>query len=562
MGLRNMQDGNNSDFNKSAWQNVSNIRLQLWREANTKPSDIIYANGLHQVLVIAILNLTDKDGNLLPDDKCPPVQNIKAGCRPINYVNGDPLGDKGSVGWSYEDTKNAFSSPIVENFSPSLVDTKPDYISNGCAYLHYYIQTTSASSAIQIGFEVEIRDDQGIPQKRIKSSLNGEFKAKVDIKSIGQITFQPDDFEWFGAQKYHGGDENDTITPGPMSDNNAWREYEYSISLTEKKFSKESNHIYRACITNLENYTDYSFGTIFSGFYTFKGYFWPFNIFKEQEITKWDAQPIFPTAKQTFTMDISGAPKRTSDITYISGRFSISLLCAFGAEYWFGYIHNTLSILIYDQYGNRGYINIDPKLLPDKYIPSSKDNGLQSLSYFSKGEITEPTKSIARKYVFIKNVNKEYPERACAYQYKPDSIMIWPEKNCSNVELFNLAFNIIINDNSMSGVDYINMSFFSDLDSNLYIDERGYVCSSKGKPGDKFKVAPNWITGSTCISTDSYNSYLALIFDAEGHYYDEIQFIDKYYFNPSTWPIHKPEPISFAGFDWELIPTDDIPYEP
>src|SRR5690606_20118100 len=99
MALRNMQDSNNSDFNKSAWQNVSNIRLQLWREANTTPSDIIYANGLHQVLVIAILDLTDNNRNPLPNDTCPPIQNIHAGCRPIHYVACDPLSDEASLGW-------------------------------------------------------------------------------------------------------------------------------------------------------------------------------------------------------------------------------------------------------------------------------------------------------------------------------------------------------------------------------------------------------------------------------------------------------------------------------
>lgn len=560
-----MQHSNNSDVNKSAWQNVSNIRLKLWRETNDKISDNIYANGLHQVLLIAIINLTDSDGNPLPDDKCPPVQNIKAGCRPINYVDGDPLGDKGSSGWSYQDTKNAFLSPIVEVFSPSLVDTKPDYILNGCAYLHYYIQTTAASSDVQIGFEVEIRDNEGFPKKRIKSSLNGEFKAKVEIKTIGQITFQPDDFEWFGAQKYHGGDENDNITPGPMADNNAWREYEYSISLNKERFSKSSNHIYRACITNSENYTDYSFGTIFNDFYTFKGYFWPFNIFKEQEITKWDAQPIIPAAKQTFTMDISGAPKRTSDITYTSGRFSISLLCAFGAEYWFGYIHNTLSILIYDQYGNTGYLTIDPKLLPDKYIPSSKDKGLQSLSYFSKGEVAEPTKSIENKYIFIKNTSKEHPFHAYVFGFRLFYTITSIDKTPGS-KLERFLFKININKNSISGVESIYISAFYDLRNKFLLSQgiRGLFCT-KDKPGDKFKVTPNWSNGSIRISDDDYSSYMAVVID-DLDSTDSIQVIDKIYLDPSNWPSRKspfnePMPIRFAGFDWELIPTDEILYE-
>src|SRR5690606_3771528 len=107
------------------------------------------------------------------------------------------------------------------------------------------------------------------------------------------------------------------------------------------------------------------------------------------------------------------------------------------------------------------------------------------------------------KYVFIKNTSKEDPSHAYVFGLESIDYIIIPIDKKPHSKLERFLFKININKNSISGVESIYISAFYDLRNNFFLNQydRNLFCM-KDKPGDKFKVTPNWSNGNICISDD------------------------------------------------------------
>lgn len=548
----------------AGWHDVGNIELKLWNLSRAERSDLIYGNDRHQVLLIAKIKLIDSNGNPVPDQYCPSPSDIRRLSEPVNYDDGLSLGTGISVGWSYSGEQNAFLNPIQSTSNPvKEINIRDDYIFESCAYLHFYIQTEQRNSLATIGFCVEIRDKNGFLVRRVESTSDGKFHSSVEIRSISEIIFQSSDFQWSGIQKFHGGDTDDGLQMGRPSDNNLWREYAYSVTLDDRKYADNNNHIYRGFVIDDSVYQkEYSFGLINNGFYTFSGYLWPNNLYDENNVKLPNGTPLVRGECNEYAMKIDGAPERKTTVHNAQGTLLLSLLCAFGTSFKFGYIKIPLSVGVYDQYGNYGVICVNPDLLPDKYISSSQNNGLQTLKFFTNNEEKQPSHEQKEYYVYIQNSSKQYPRNATTEIQRGEPTVITARKG-STYDYFEteVLFKIEPQKYDENEIDSFYLESSTTTGAKALIGPFGIISFYGSYAENKFKIAPCWKTSSTCIADSSYERYMALLrLGTDG--VEVILFVNGAYTDPALWPTSIPLPIipfpiSFAVFEWLFLPDKD-----
>ncbi|MBK3744940.1 hypothetical protein G3A39_37725 [Paraburkholderia aspalathi] len=373
----------------------------------------IYSNERHQAILLVELELWGEDNKKL--DEFPTADAVLRSVRLVNFNDDDGVTDFGtgeSQGWTVDEELSCYANPLMAtlndpgiNFSAKEYKNTVDETSS-IAYLYYYISRSSLNadngSSCEIGVIITPMDATQIPIKNGTTYTNtkkGKLSS-IGLNSIPELVFTENDITWNGAHIMHDG-ERDVFVAGVPEKGNFWREIAYSAALKDNsEYPSDLRYFSRIYRCGLEKDTpyktpatgetlNYTFGVRRNGLYAFTGYFWPFNVYKEDDISKIEAKPIgiqtnlLDENQTTYQMNSDGLGKTRPTIDYDSSKIFFSILCSFGWTSNDVYDFRPYKISLYDQYGNMGIFNVDPQLIPNKYIPPDTENGFDQLKFLS-----------------------------------------------------------------------------------------------------------------------------------------------------------------------------------
>ncbi|MFB7668610.1 hypothetical protein ACFC1R_32615 [Kitasatospora sp. NPDC056138] len=198
----------------STWTSVSKLSIVL---VSGDESCDIYANGRNRIGVMISVAPTDEDGDPIEVDP----DHLLSRLWLIDYVTESTLNWKGSSGWCYTDTENAFTS------TPGLSGERAEasFDDDGTQLVTFYVYCAPGVSPKSIGVQVKTDCND-----TIKSSLNGTYQAKIKLNPRTAVTYELADVDWDYAHtstKY--GDNTKYVTT------DAWNYY-LSLKSVENYF--------------------------------------------------------------------------------------------------------------------------------------------------------------------------------------------------------------------------------------------------------------------------------------------------------------------------------------
>ncbi|TYC68768.1 hypothetical protein [Streptomyces sp. CB01881] len=164
----------------STWTSVSKLSIILVSGDETCD---IYANGRNRIGVMISVAPTDKDGNPIEVDFSHLLNRMWL----IDYVTESTLNWKGSSGWCYTDTTNAFTA------APGLSGERAEvsFGDDGTQLITFYVYCAPGVSPKSIGVQVKTDSDD-----IVKSSLNGTYQEKIKLNPRTAVTYMKGDITW------------------------------------------------------------------------------------------------------------------------------------------------------------------------------------------------------------------------------------------------------------------------------------------------------------------------------------------------------------------------------
>ncbi|RAK31193.1 hypothetical protein C7374_103334 [Falsochrobactrum ovis] len=273
--------------------------------------------------------------------------------------------------------------------------------------IHFFVSYDeskgSGPGSFEMGIEVYPKAANDMHQGnkfRLSKTSGDDPYIIIGLKSLSMGI---DDFEWEGTRINRDGQSDDYVPPSSGElDVNYFREISYTVALRDENTyspptDRYGSRIFRCGIDDGHSYSpvpvkgskDYSFGLRKNGFYSFRGFFWPYNVYRESEVTNVIANPLVkPPANpdvtnSSFRMYGNAVKSLGPTLTYDPHKLNLSLFATFGFTSDNYEPSCALDINTYDQYGHKADLVVDPDMLPREYIEPESENGLCSYKYFS-----------------------------------------------------------------------------------------------------------------------------------------------------------------------------------
>ncbi|MFS2324255.1 hypothetical protein U2P60_02275 [Brucella sp. H1_1004] len=182
-----------------SWSNIIDVKVQVYDKEKDNPdivlsnSTTIYANGFHRAIVAISFRPVDQSGNPITSKvNLPEASAVQANLELIDFEKGNDLDEDP---WKYETTVNhsIFACPINAT-SGSLINTTTN-MEEGLYTLYYYVHTYDQSKnknldnlTVNIGFRLDIgKIAPNFPSKTVTSKKGGDFDILSTVKLIGNI---------------------------------------------------------------------------------------------------------------------------------------------------------------------------------------------------------------------------------------------------------------------------------------------------------------------------------------------------------------------------------------
>lgn len=317
--------------------------------------------------------LVDSNNKVLTNSNSPDINEFLKNISIIDYNTSLPLGRGKLQGWKASIISNPFHKelpPQAALFSGSG-NASPDGINSivdGIARVVFYISCddTAEEETITLGFSVNIPSSDGFESDSttVENSSAGKFNIPSYLNTKQSIHYNLQHLKITGQHIKRTWEVDGAISNPEGLDkdfNNYWRQFDYQIEFTDSTINRYQTHFYRAVLdaeTPYANDTDYSFGERRVGFFAFKGYLWPSNIYDAV-----DGKPMGDPSN-LYTMSSRGISVNEARVTDQTDRLFLTLFCSTGGGISFQYVKKPLVFTIYDQYGNTGKFMLDPDKLP------------------------------------------------------------------------------------------------------------------------------------------------------------------------------------------------------
>ncbi|MGE8656316.1 MAG: Ig-like domain-containing protein [Achromobacter sp.] len=382
------------------WAGVSDISLHFVGAGNIRAASI-FKNGLHQAELRLRLVLKDWNDHLVQDSDAPTIDEVMAAVSLIDFDHSaDALGVAPLQNIQVTTNANEFEKHITTHTErvgagkDGGTDGGGNYISGGAAYFTLYVTCEEAEQLMSINIGVEVRQPNEVV---VYNAIDGTYKEKMAalvFLPLANYRYSVADLNFSGAHHAHEGEKDDA----PYSEKgdkehpgNFWRMWEYAIDFSQDTQAKPyAPSLYKVCLAEGAGLAgDYVFAERVDVVYSYRAYFWPMNLYDHNRL------PVAEHGKRDYQV---GAPaQRDQAVTYPEGTAGCRVMyyASFGdingrtnAK-----IYRPINLVIFDQYGNKGKIHLDPLSLPPIYSSET----LQKWQYagdgfIQNGDTTSPAK--------------------------------------------------------------------------------------------------------------------------------------------------------------------------
>jgi hypothetical protein len=386
--MTNINTKKASRLDDSEWAGLINFQAYFDGFTSRSTQTYVYANGRNQAVLCIELVLADGTGTRLTNANSPTIDEVLNAIDIIDYNTGDVLGAGTVAGWSFTSVGNAFHKQLIVNSSATEeLDGTPDgnnTIANGLAKVVFYISCDDSAlgETALLGVRVTPEDGDGIDGIPVENSKDGKFHKPVSLISRAPITYRLTDLEITGQRIRHPNEVDGTLafTNGDdPDDGNYWRQFDYHIAFSQSAMSRYGTHLYRTVLESDDAYdNECSFGERRTGYFAYKGYFWPKNIYADVN----SASPMAPNSRTTFPMSSRGISGKTATVTTEANKLFLTMFCSAGGGISFQYTKIPLIITLYDEYGNAGKFMVTADALPTGGFDATAFTKLNFLTEF------------------------------------------------------------------------------------------------------------------------------------------------------------------------------------
>lgn len=376
------------------WAGVSDIKLHFVG-AQTLPAVSIFKNGLHQAALRVQLTLKGWDDNLVPDDDKPSIETVMKATTLIDFDRKDfvlglaPLQSLhvGTVANEFNKHLTVQTRSADEDDGGDPGDAKDNYIKDGKAYFTLYITCDEAEPLSTLNLGVAVGQPNGTT---VYNAIDGSYKdkmASLNLMGITRYQYTTSNLLFSGTHAPHEGEKDS----GPFNEKaglehpgNFWRRWDYRMDFDQAtKALPYRPGLFLCCVeddTSLSE--DYVYAQRAGMVYEYKAYFWPMNVRKA------DRKPLADAGKRSFVI---GSPGQRDQVVAFNEADSNVYLTLYAC---FGNLNarpnakrlRTVTLYLYDQYGNRGTVHLDPTLLQASYSAKA----LATWQYAVDGAGTQP----------------------------------------------------------------------------------------------------------------------------------------------------------------------------
>lgn len=362
------------------WLEVAGVQA-----AFAKPYDArqyIYANGRHVTNLQVTASPTGPNGAVLPVKLLPKDTFASAKLIAYDDPNFTELGTGNFSNWAYtdiQDKNNPFTTSITADYAERTIKSSSGSVKAANQQNKtYYIQCRQGDGAKDYKFGLAITPTG---MQIVSTGIDGRYGYKTGkvtpslpvyfaqagqklpseqqkiISKIEEVIYNLNDISSKGKLD-HAGVQSGKISEISVYPDNFWRQWSYDVSLNSGVYG---NYLFQCRIVDdRRSKGDYSFCEVNESLYSYKAYFWPNNVC--------DANGNSLPSDKNYTMSCGSFPEQDSGpISTTKGKIQLTLFCTFGNFPVGAHNYGSVSVEIYDQYGNLGKFYLDPRNVPRGY---------------------------------------------------------------------------------------------------------------------------------------------------------------------------------------------------